>query len=91
MTNLEMQNKVLELKELKAMADEVSAEVKKIEEELKAELDAQQVDEMQAGAFKVRYKTIVTTRFDSKAFKAENAELYDRYTKESTSKRFTVA
>ena len=46
---------------------------------------------MQAGAFKVRYKTIVTTRFDSKAFKAENAELYDRYTKESTSKRFTVA
>lgn len=91
MTNLEMQNKVMELKELKAMADEVSAEVKKIEEELKAELDAQQVDEMQAGAFKVRYKTIVTTRFDSKAFKAENAELYDRYTKESTSKRFTVA
>ena len=91
MTNQEMLKKVRELKELKAMADELSAEITAIEDVVKAELTALGVDEMQVDVFKVRYKTVISSRFDSKAFKTAHAELYDQYTKQTASKRFSIA
>ena len=91
MTNQEMLKKVRELKELKAMADELSAEITAIEDVIKAELTAKNVEEMQVDVFKVRYKTVISSRFDSKAFKATHAELYDQYTKQTASKRFSIA
>ena len=87
----ELTKKVRELKELKAMADELAAEITAIEDDLKAEMTAQGVDEMQVDVFKLRYKTVVSSRFDSKAFKATHEELYNQYSKPTTSKRFTVA
>ena len=91
MTNTEMLAKVRELKELKAMADELAAEITAIEDAIKAEMTAQGVDEMQVDVFKVRYKTVISSRFDSKAFKADHADLYTQYTKQTESRRFTVA
>ncbi len=91
MTNTEMLAKVRELKELKAMADELAAEITAIEDAIKAEMTAQGVDEMQVDVFKVRYKTVISSRFDSKAFKTTHAELYTQYTKQTESRRFTVA
>lgn len=87
----ELTKKVRELKELKAMADELASEITAIEDDLKAEMTAQGVEEMQVDVFKLRYKTVVSSRFDSKAFKATHEELYNQYTKPTTSKRFTVA
>ena len=87
----ELTKKVRELKELKAMADELAAEITSIEDDLKAEMTAQGVDEMQVDVFKLRYKTVVSSRFDSRAFKSTHEELYNQYTKPTTSKRFTVA
>lgn len=87
----ELTKKVRELKELKAMADELAAEITAIEDDLKAEMTAQGVEEMQVDVFKLRYKTVISNRFDSKAFKATHEELYNQYTKPTTSKRFTVA
>ena len=91
MTNQEMLKKIRELKELKAMADELAAEITAIEDAIKAELTAKNVEEMQVDVFKVRYKTVISSRFDSKAFKATHAELYDQYTKQTASKRFSIA
>lgn len=87
----EMTKKVRELKELKAMAEELAAEISTIEDEIKQEMLTQGVDEMQVDVFKIRYKTVVSSRFDSKAFKATHAELYSQYTKQTESRRFTVA
>lgn len=42
----ELTTKVRELKELKAMIDELSAEAATIEDEIKAELTARNVDEL---------------------------------------------
>ena len=83
--------KVRELKVLKAMADELTAEITAIEDTIKAEMTAQNVEEMSVDVFKVRYKTITSSRFDAAAFKATHAELYDQYTKQTTSRRFSVA
>lgn len=91
MSKIEMLSKVRELKELKAMAEELAAEITAIEDIIKAEMLTQGVDEMQVDVFKIRYKTVVSNRFDSKAFKATHAELYSQYIKQTESRRFTVA
>lgn len=91
MANNELTAKLAELKELKNMLEELNAEISTIEDEVKAEMTARNVDELTAGAFKVRWKTIESARFDTKAFKAEMPELAARFTIKTTAKRFTVA
>lgn len=87
----EMTLKVRELKELKAMADELAAEITAIEDTIKAEMTAQNVEEMSVDVYKVRYKTVISNRFDSTAFKSTHADLYNQYTKQTESRRFSVA
>lgn len=91
MSTIDMTAKIRELKELKAMAEELTAEITAIEDTIKAEMMARNVEEMTVDVFKVRYKTVISNRFDSKAFKATHADLYSQYTKPTESRRFTVA
>lgn len=86
----EMTAKVRELKELKAMIDELSAEAATIEDEIKAEMTARNVSEMAVDVFKIRYTTVNSTRFDSASFKKSHGDLYAQYTKQTTSRRFTI-
>ena len=86
----EMTKKVRELKELKAMIDELSAEAATIEDEIKAEMTARNVNEMAVDVFKIRYTTVNSTRFDSASFKKSHGDLYAQYTKQTTSHRFTI-
>lgn len=86
----EMTKKVRELKELKAMIDELSAEAATIEDEIKAEMTARNVSEMAVDVFKIRYTTVNSTRFDSASFKKSHGDLYAQYTKQTTSRRFTI-
>ncbi|MDL2248380.1 hypothetical protein LJB89_01635 [Tyzzerella sp. OttesenSCG-928-J15] len=91
MSNNDLIAKVTELKELKLMADELQAEITAIEDDLKRELENQKTDEITAGMFKVRYKSIATNKFDSKAFKAKYEDLYNQFCRQSESKRFSIA
>ena len=91
MSKNEMTSKVRELKELKALQDDLNAEIAAIEDEIKAEMTALNVEEMTVDVYKVRYKTVTSSRFDSTAFKATHADLYKQYTKQTTSRRFSVA
>ena len=90
MSENEMTKKVRELKELKAMIDELSAEAATIEDEIKAEMTARNVNEMAVDVFKIRYTTVNSTRFDSSAFKKAHGDLYAQYSKQTTSRRFTI-
>lgn len=54
MSKTEMTNKVRELKELKAMADELAAEITAIEDSIKADMTAQDVEEITVDVYKVR-------------------------------------
>ena len=91
MTKHELASKVEELKELKAMAEELSAEMTAIEDAIKAEMAARDAEELQAGLFKVRYKTVESRRLDGKSLKAEMPELYDRFSKSIITRRFVIA
>ena len=83
--------RVSELKELQALIEEAQDRAEAIKDELKAEMTARGVDSLTAGAYKVRWQMVRGSRFDSAAFKRENAELHRRYTIETATRRFTVA
>lgn len=91
MTRNELNAKVKELRELKMMADELAAEITAIEDEIKAEMTARNTDELTTNEYRIKWATVTSTRFDSKAFKVEHADLYGQYTKTTQSRRFTVA
>ena len=87
----EMTAKIRELKELKAMAAEIADEIATIEDSIKAEMTARGTDEMTVDVYKIRWATVTSSRFDTTAFKSEMPELYGRFTKTTTTHRFTVA
>ena len=91
MSKTEMTSKVRELKELKAMADELAAEITAIEDSIKADMAAQGVEEITVDVYKVRYKTVKSSRFDTTAFKKAMPDLAAQFMRETESRRFTVA
>lgn len=91
MSTNELLSKVRELKELQTMAEELQAEINSIQDAIKAQMSARGVDEMVVDVFKIRWKVVKSSRFDTAAFKATHAELYKQYTKEIETRRFTVS
>lgn len=91
MSTIELTSKVRELKELKMMAEELSAEITAIEDTIKAEMTARQTDEIIVDVFKIRWTRVTSNRFDTTAFKKTHADLYNQYTKTTESRRFSIA
>ncbi len=91
MSTNELTSKVRELKELKAMAEELSAEISAIEDTIKAEMTARGIEEMTVDVFKIRWTKVSSNRFDTTAFKKTHADLYSQYIKATETRRFTIA
>lgn len=62
----ELTSKVRELKELKAMADELAAEITAIEDEIKAEMTARNTEEMTVDVFKIRWTRVTSNVLTAK-------------------------
>lgn len=91
MSTMDLLTKVRSLKELEALISEAQAELESIKDELKAEMINRSTEELDVDVFKIRYKTVKSSRFDTTAFKSTHKELYDQYVKQTESRRFTVA
>ena len=87
----EMDSKIKELRELRRMADELAAEIEAIQDSIKQEMTAREVDELSGSDWKVTWKLVKSRRFNSPAFKKTHADLYDQYCSETATRRFTVA
>lgn len=87
----ELESKVSELRELHRMADELAAEIAATEDELKAYMAASGADELHGSSFKITWKPITSSRLDSKALKTAAPELWERFTKTITSRRFVLS
>lgn len=83
--------KIEELKELEELLEEVKAEADEIRDELKQTMLDRGTEELEAGKYILRYQSIVSNRFDSSAFKKALPDLYKSFTKQSISRRFSVA
>ena len=73
--------KVRSLMELEALIAEAQAQAEAdgIKDELKAEMNNRNTEEMTVDVFKIRYKTVKSNRFDTNAFKSTHKELYSQY------------
>lgn len=91
MSTNEMESKIRELRELRRMADEIAAEIETLQDAIKSEMTARNTDTLTGADWKVTWKAVTSKRFDSAAFKKTHSELYEQYTKETTSKRFLIA
>jgi len=91
MTERKLLNRVRKLKELEAQKKQLETEITAIQEELKAEMQIQEKEELQAGDHTIRWKTIITNRLDTNKLKASHEHLYNQYLKQSSSRRFSIA
>lgn len=91
MSTKEITARARKLKELKAKAEQLAEQITAVENEIKAEMEAQGLEEMSAGAFKIRWAKFTSQRFDSAGFKKAMPEIYERFTKATESRRFTIA
>ena len=91
MSNTEIQSKVNELRELRRMADELTAEIESIQDAITAHMTAIDADTLTGADYKIIWKAVMSSRFDSTAFKNALPELAERFTKSAISRRFIVA
>lgn len=91
MSTIEITNKIVELRELENMMEELKAEIETLKDAIKREMDSRGVEELEAGQYIARFTTVVSNRLDTTALKRENNALYQRYIKQTTSRRFTIS
>ncbi len=89
MSMKEIESKAKELQELKRLREELDAEITAAEDAIKAAMGEQ--EQMMAGAFKITWKAVTSSRLDSTALKKELPEIAARFMKQTTTRRFVVA
>ena len=90
MSTIEITSKIEALKELESLIEEAKAEAEALRDEIKAEMLNRNTEEMEIGRYIVRWTSVLSNRFDTTAFKKLHGELYKAYTKQTTSKRFSI-
>ena len=75
----EMDSKVKELRELRRMADEMTAEIDSIQDTING------VD------WRVTYKSVTSSRIDTGALKKALPDLAQQFTRTTTARRFSLA
>ena len=87
----EITAKIESLREWESLASEAAAQVESLKDELKQFMQEQGVEEYEAGTHIIRWTTVLCNRFDSTAFKKVMPDVYKAYTKQITSRRFTIS
>ena len=90
MDNKTINEKIVDIRNFENEIKQMQEVVDSLKDELKNEMTARGVDELDTGTFKLTFKEVVSNRFDSKAFQKDNEIIYKAYLKESVSKRFTI-
>ena len=91
MSTIEITSKIEALKELEALIEEAKAEAETLRDEIKTEMLNRNTEEMEAGQYIVRWTSVLSQRFDTKAFKKVMPDVYKSFTKQVSSKRFSIA
>jgi predicted phage-related endonuclease len=91
MSTVELETKCTDLQELKRMKEELEAEITAIEDALKGHMTEAGIDCFTAGAFKVTWQNVESTRLDTTAMKkAMPPEVLNPFMRTTVTRRFTV-
>ena len=85
----ELEAKARELRQLQALIEEAQAEAEAIKDAIKAAMGDS--ESIQAGEYKITWKAVTSSRIDTTALKKALPDVAERFTKETTTRRFCVA
>ena len=91
MANNELLNKIEALNEWEALMEEAKAEAEALRDSIKQEMMERDTEELECGQYIIRYTSVLSNRFDTTAFKKTYGDLYKAFTKQTASKRFSIA
>ena len=86
-----LEAKIESLKELEEFAAEIKAEIDSLKDCIKAEMLDRDIEELAAGQYIVRWTSILSNRFDTTSFKKQFGDLYKSFTKQTSSRRFSIS
>ena len=91
MSTTELNTTVSDLQELKRMREDLEAEITALEDQLKAHMTENGIDSFTAGAFKVTWKEVTSTRLDTVALrKTMPADVLAPFLRTSTSRPLKI-
>ena len=91
MSTKELTKKIESLRDLESLIEEAQAEAETLRDEIKSEMMLREVEEMTIGQYIVRWTSVLSNRFDTTGFKKAYGDLYKSYTKQISSRRFTIS
>lgn len=86
-----MIKKIEYLRELEEYMDEIKTEADTIRDAIKEEMLDRDIEELEAGQYIVRWTSVLSNRFDTTSFKKIYGDLYKAFTKQTTSRRFSIS
>ena len=90
MSKKDLISKIEYLQELEGFMEEIRTEADGIRDDIKEVMLEAGTEELEAGAYIVRWTAVLSNRFDTTAFKKVYGDLYKAYTKQVSSKRFSI-
>lgn len=91
MTERQIENRVKKLKAIEKQRKDLEAQEKALKEEIKRDMESKGLEELKTKNFIIHWKEIISNTLDSKALKATFPDICEQFTKQSASKRFTIA
>ena len=79
MSTIELNTTARDLMSVQAMIRELEAEAEALTDRLKEAMIERSTETLEGDGWKATWKNVESSRFDSKAFKADHADLYGQY------------
>ena len=76
---------------VRAMIAELEAEAESLTDQIKAAMVDRGQEVISCPSWSASWKNVTSSRFDSKAFKAAQPDVYNAFTKKTTTTRFTIS
>lgn len=87
MTNRQYENRIRKIQSLEEQVKELQNQIDGLKDEIK---ESMTTDEIHTGNFIIRWKEVISKRLDSTALKKALPDVWTAYSKDSSSKRFTI-
>ena len=87
MSTNEIISKIEALREWESLIANAQEEAEALRDSIKSEMEKRDLEELEAGAYIVRWTSVLSNRFDSSAY----ADLYKSFTKQVASRRFSIS
>ena len=91
MSTTELTAQIESLRALEELIEEAKADAETLRDAIKQEMLNRDTEELTAGQYIVRWTSVLSQRFDSTALKKVMPEVYKAYTKQVSSRRFTIS